>query len=107
MQYRLKELFEGDRPIQSIKHVIMYVVCDSPTEICYYRDCKNCPGFEEVFEFNCIESITYRKWVQVENKATLEMLVTEEVINIFFVKLLKRLHHSFILLTNSPVISHI
>lgn len=64
-----------------------YVVCDSPTEVCYFGDCKNFSGFEEVkeefeeaSELNCIESIIYRQRVQVENGTTLERFVkpTEE-----------------------------
>ena len=105
MYCRMKELMDGDKSIKSYKDIMMYVVCPNPTEACYFGDCKNCPGFEEVkerieeaFELNCIENITYKQWMQIEKRTSLETLVkpTDELISILFEKRPKLLQHSFL-----------
>ena len=115
MHCRMKELMEGDRPIKSYKDIMMYVVCANPTEACYFGDCKNCPGFEEVkerieeaFELNCIENITYKQCMQIEKRTSLETLVklTDEFISILFEKLPKLLQHSFLASQQSRYLTH-
>ena len=115
-QCKVKELVEGEKPIKSYKYIMKYVVCETPTEACYFGNCKNIPGFdalkkriEEAFELNCIENITYKQWIQVEKRTSLETLVkpTEEFINTLFEKFPKLLLHSFLASQQSSYLTHL
>lgn len=104
-QCKLPELINRDKPIKTYKDLLSLMICEIPTDNCYFRQCNNCPDtnnlkslFEDSFEQNSIDTVTYKQWMQIDNKTTLEAITkqTEDFLNCLFDSLPKLLKHSFI-----------
>lgn len=104
-QCKLIELSNGEIPIKTYKDLTSRMVCETPTDKCYFSQCRECPGytelkvlFEDAFEQNRIEHVTCKQWLQIDNQCVLKTLTkpTEEFLDCFFDSLPKLLKHSFI-----------
>ena len=80
-QYKIPELTNGELPIKTYKDVTSNIICKTPTCKCYFANCVNWPGsdelkarFEEAFELNRIENVSFKQWMQIDNKCVLETI---------------------------------
>lgn len=115
-QCNLPELKNSEIPIKTYKDVLNNIICKVPTSKCYFSDCVNCPGsdnlkarFEEAFELNSIENVSFKQWMQIDNKCVLETIIkpTEEFLDYLFQSLPKLLRHSFIASQQSAYLRHL
>lgn len=115
-QCKLPELVNRETPVTTYKDLTNSIICYNPTEKCYFRECTLCPDtdnmkflFEDAFEQNSIEHVTYKKWVQVDNKCVLETLTksTGDFIDSLFDSLPKLIKHSFIATKQSAYLRHL
>lgn len=104
-QCKLPELTNCELPIKTYKDVTSNIICKVPTSECYFANCVNCPGsddlkvrFQEAFQLNSIENVSFKQWMQIDNKCVLETITkpTEEFLDYLFESLPKLLRHSFI-----------
>ena len=115
-QCKIPELTNGELPIKTYKDVTSNIICKTPTCKCYFANCVNCPGsddlkarFEEAFELNSIENVSFKQWMQIDNKCVLETVTkpTEEFVDYLFQSLPKLLRHSFIATQQSSYLRHL
>lgn len=104
-QCNIPELTNAEFPIKTYKDITSRIICKVPTYKCYFSNCINCPGsdnlkaqFEDAFHLNSIENVSFKQWMQIENKCVLETITksTEEFLDYIFQSLPKLLRHSFI-----------
>lgn len=112
-QCKLPELINND--IKTYKDLTRKMICDSPSDKCYFRECDKCPDmtdiktlFEDSFEENSIEQVTYKKWMQVDNRCVLETVTAPigDFVDSLFDSLPKLLKHSFIATKQSCYLKH-
>lgn len=115
-QCNIPELTNGEFPIKTYKDVLSNIICKEPTSKCYFSNCVNCPGsdnlktrFEEAFQLNSIENVSFKQWMQIDNKCILETITkpTEEFLDYLFQSLPKLLRHSFIASQQSSYLRHL
>lgn len=114
---KFSELCEcSDKPLKTYQDILDSIICENPTEACYFMDCTACPGtinlnqrLEESFELNHVENVTYKQWMQLDKRTVLETLTKpcEEFIATFIDSLPKLLRHSFIAKKQSSFLSHL
>ncbi|GBN03596.1 hypothetical protein AVEN_201855-1 [Araneus ventricosus] len=113
-QCKIPELTNGVLPIKTYKNVTSSIICKTLTSKCYFTSCANCPGnddlkarSEEAFELNSIEHVSFKQWMQIDNKCVLENIKsTEELLDHLFQSLPKLLSHSFIATQQSSYLRH-
>lgn len=93
-------------PFTSYHDCLKYMICDEPTDDCYFGNCSECPGaqhlideLEKIFEANYIDEITYRQWTHVD-RTTLQVMLspTDEYLPKLKISLEKLLLHSFLVI---------
>lgn len=116
VQCKLPELTNREMPIKTYKDLTINIVCENPTDKCYFRKCSECVDisnlkavFEDAFEENSIENVTFKKWVQINNKCVLETISksTGDFLDSLFDSLPKLLKHSFIATKQSAYLRHL
>lgn len=114
-QCKLPELTNQEIPIKTYKDLTNRMVCENPTDKCYFRQCTECPDisdlkslFDDAFEQNSIEDVTFKKWMQIDNKCILETITKSsgDFLDSLFDSLPKLLKHSFIATKQSAYLRH-
>lgn len=100
----IKQMTAGKEiELNSCKDCLQMLICAEPTEKCYFGDCENCSGTDnlkryltEIFQEKDIDKIRFNQWVG--NPISFETLVqdNERFIDHFCEKLTDLLLHSFI-----------
>lgn len=90
-------------PVSSYKDCMQMIICEDPTEECFFANCKQCPGtcglrnmLEKIFD-DKTEEISFKQWV-LQPRATLETFVKDpiEFIDCFCDKVQEILPHAFV-----------
>lgn len=63
----------SNEEFSSYKHFLAKILCNPPSIDCNMGNCNSCPAteeikimFEQIFEDNMIENVTFRQWVTVD-----------------------------------------
>lgn len=98
------KLEDGSQPFSSYRDCMGIVICEPPTNDCYFGSCSDCPGstklrniLENLFMDNFLDDITYSQWTQVD-RCSLETTIksTEDYIDFFVEYIPKLLQHDFV-----------
>lgn len=104
-QCKIPQLTSGEPSIKTYKDLTSSIVCKDSTPRCHFVKCEKCPGseklkihFQNCFEEECIENVTFKHWMQIDNKTTLETVTmpVNDFVDRLFESLPKLLRHSFI-----------
>lgn len=92
------------QPLETYYDCLNKMMCNPPATACYMGTCIDCPGtntliseLADIFENNCIDSITYKQWTQVD-RSSLQTLITptDEFLEMLSQALQKLLRHSYL-----------
>lgn len=98
------KLEDGSQPLWSPRECMNILICQLPTNDCYFGKCSNCPGstklrsiLENLFMDNFSDEITYNQWTQVDT-CSLETIIksTDDFVDSFVESIPKLLQHDFI-----------
>jgi hypothetical protein len=94
----------NDIPLTTYKHYLSRIMCNPPSQQCFFDDCNSCPSIHDfkealltALEDEMIDNITYKQWVSVD-RCSFETICksTQEFVEEFAVKLVKLKKHDFI-----------
>lgn len=105
----------ADILINGYRTCLALLTCNPPNILCFFNECKNCPGyenlrqiFENAFEHNNVESIVFNQWMCTD-RAKLETFIqsAEDFVDSFIERLPKLLLHDFIAKEQSKYIRQV
>lgn len=101
---KLDQGAEDVEPIKNYEQCLSMMLCQTPTENCYFGKCPDCPGTAEIeerlqliFDANSVEEVKYKLWVSVDRAdlVTIEQDI-DEFTQFFGEKLKELAEHHFI-----------
>lgn len=101
---KLKLNNDENQPFVSHRDCMDTVICQPPTNKCYFGECRDCPGsanlrtiLENLFMDNFLDEITYNQWTQID-RCSLETIIkpADDFVDIFVEYIPKLLHHDFV-----------
>ncbi|CAH0556525.1 unnamed protein product [Brassicogethes aeneus] len=98
------KLRDDSQPLSSYQDCMKMVICQEPTENCYFGTCTHCPGsiklrsiLENLFTDNFLDKIKCNQWTQVD-RCSLETIIksTDDYVDFFKESIPIVLQHDFI-----------
>lgn len=72
------------------KNLLSKLVCNNPTESCFFRSCNRCPNNEEIinyfrasFKESDVNEIQYKMWTSTDLDVLLSMLLQIPMTSLF------------------------